>query len=554
MVAKAKVRIEGEDATAAAWRSALGRAKTSADGFSKIWKASLVGIGFSTVANAIIGVAKEAIELGDNLNKAAIKAGVSGKTISELAYAAKMADIDLESLSTALKKMQISLSEAKTGGKEQTSTLKALGISIQDILNLKPDQQFELLAQKISELRDPADRTRAAVQLFGKAGADLLPLFAQGAEGIRKARAEIISLGGSFDDNTLTRMADVDDAIKRLDASWQAYWVTLVSKVAPALTRILDAGSSGKMANIGEAYLKRGMLGGLLEAAGVSGGETDNPGAGPKTGVIDRSGPVIGFAAQRAAEIQARTTEIYNQAVAGAAAEAESEYERLNDQFLSNYEAMTGDQIALSQELTDEDIANQVEAFQVGEELNERRKAGEEELALWREQRAMESAQVMQDFFLSAYDNFVRNGKFRWNELLQYMLAQLARSQLAKALEGIFDGSDTGWFGQLLGAFSGSSGPGGVTPRASGGPVSAGQMYLVGEKRAELFRPRTSGTIIPNVGLGGGNNFAFHYSIDARGADASIIPRVANMIKASEGRTKADFADGLRSGRYPING
>ena len=40
--------------------------------------------------------------------------------------------------------------------------------------------------------------------------------------------------------------------------------------------------------------------------------------------------------------------------------------------------------------------------------------------------------------------------------------------------------------------------------RAMGGPVSAGQTYLVGEKGPELFNPGRSGSIIPNHKLGGG--------------------------------------------------
>lgn len=40
--------------------------------------------------------------------------------------------------------------------------------------------------------------------------------------------------------------------------------------------------------------------------------------------------------------------------------------------------------------------------------------------------------------------------------------------------------------------------------RASGGPVRAGQPYIVGEKRPELFIPNTSGTIVPEVPSGGG--------------------------------------------------
>lgn len=41
--------------------------------------------------------------------------------------------------------------------------------------------------------------------------------------------------------------------------------------------------------------------------------------------------------------------------------------------------------------------------------------------------------------------------------------------------------------------------------RATGGPVSEGMPYLVGERGAELFVPNTSGAIVPNNKLGGGN-------------------------------------------------
>lgn len=42
--------------------------------------------------------------------------------------------------------------------------------------------------------------------------------------------------------------------------------------------------------------------------------------------------------------------------------------------------------------------------------------------------------------------------------------------------------------------------------RAAGGPVSAGRPYIVGEHRPELFVPRTSGTIIPEIPTGGGGS------------------------------------------------
>lgn len=52
---------------------------------------------------------------------------------------------------------------------------------------------------------------------------------------------------------------------------------------------------------------------------------------------------------------------------------------------------------------------------------------------------------------------------------------------------------------------------GGDPNRAMGGPVTAGQPYIVGEHRPELFVPNTSGRIIPSLdGLGGGAHYHYH--------------------------------------------
>jgi hypothetical protein len=61
--------------------------------------------------------------------------------------------------------------------------------------------------------------------------------------------------------------------------------------------------------------------------------------------------------------------------------------------------------------------------------------------------------------------------------------------------------------------------------RAAGGPVSAGTTYLVGEKGPELFTSATSGTIIPNNKIGGGNtiNITVNGALDAEGTARTIV-------------------------------
>ena len=65
----------------------------------------------------------------------------------------------------------------------------------------------------------------------------------------------------------------------------------------------------------------------------------------------------------------------------------------------------------------------------------------------------------------------------------------------------------------------------------NGGTVQAGNTYMVGEAGAELFVPRTSGTVIPNHQLGGGGvNVTFNVeATDAQSFDSQLGQR-SNMI------------------------
>ena len=91
--------------------------------------------------------------------------------------------------------------------------------------------------------------------------------------------------------------------------------------------------------------------------------------------------------------------------------------------------------------------------------------------------------------------------------IANFMAKQVVTSFLSRFLGGGGGGLGTGI--SLGGNFSQSWGDrmiASVAPklsfRANGGPVSAGQAYIVGERRPELFVPRTSGTIIPSVNVG----------------------------------------------------
>lgn len=216
----ARYRIVADDDSARGWATALRTADSSGKKIASVMKYAFAGISVGAFSSAI----KSAIEFGDEIGKASVKAGLGAREISELGAAVKqLGDVELSSLSTALKFMQVNVSKAREDNKKYGDTFRALGIDLQSFVNLAPDKQFEEIAESISKLRSAEDRARAVTEIFGKAGADLLPAFENGARGIREAREAASRMGHTMSAETVKALQEGDDAIKTLTASWGAF-------------------------------------------------------------------------------------------------------------------------------------------------------------------------------------------------------------------------------------------------------------------------------------------------------------------------------------------
>lgn len=100
----------------------------------------------------------------------------------------------------------------------------------------------------------------------------------------------------------------------------------------------------------------------------------------------------------------------------------------------------------------------------------------------------------------------IRTGTIGFDDLKRaglQALDQIAAQALQLGLDQIFGGgsagsSGGGLFGGLLGSLFGLPG------RATGGPVSPGRGYLVGERGPELFVPTSAGRVETGNGIGAG--------------------------------------------------
>ncbi len=148
------------------------------------------GAGASAVASGLLDLEDRVEKLGNTADKL----GVSFEFIQTLEEAGNRSGVSIESVSSAFGKLQKTLAGADEESRAATEALSRLGISFTDLENLSPEEQIRLVGEQLQGIEDPAKRTAAAMQIFGKSGADLLPFFAN----LGPAADDIERLGGSL--------------------------------------------------------------------------------------------------------------------------------------------------------------------------------------------------------------------------------------------------------------------------------------------------------------------------------------------------------------------
>jgi hypothetical protein len=196
--------------------------------------AKLAGLGV-TLAVPFLGAAKLFADLGDDMAKMSARTGVAVEALSELRYAAEQSGSGAEDLEKGLRTMSRHIVEAARGSKQAQQTLGRLGLTIADLSGLSPDQQFALIADRLAKIQNPANRATIAMEIFGRSGANLLPLLSSGAEGIRGLRREANSLGLTMSTEDARAAEAFGDALSTLGRSLKQVAFLVGVALAPTL-------------------------------------------------------------------------------------------------------------------------------------------------------------------------------------------------------------------------------------------------------------------------------------------------------------------------------
>lgn len=194
-------------------------------------------IGGITFAVAI----REVLQFADEIDKAAVKTGIAAASIQKLSFVAVLSGKDLGSITTAVGRMQKALVEAGEGSAEATRALSRLGIPLAEFTALAPDQQFEKVAKAIASIQSPTQRAGAAMGLFGRAGAELLPTLLDTGTKLAELDKRFAAIGGPVSDQAIKGVVEVGDSLSAAGVAAKSLGTELLGLIAPPLIAGIDA-------------------------------------------------------------------------------------------------------------------------------------------------------------------------------------------------------------------------------------------------------------------------------------------------------------------------
>lgn len=186
-------------------------------------------------AGSVIAYGKAMFEAADAIGDAAARSGVAVESLSRLKFIAEQSDVEFASLTVGIKNFQKGLSEASSGSTTAIASFARIGVEVEKIRRLPLEEQLAAIAKAFEQVRNPADQTRIAMDLFGKAGAELVPLLKLGADGMKDMAAEADRLGITLNGSTVAAIGATDQAIKKLNARVGGFFQGLIGDVAVGL-------------------------------------------------------------------------------------------------------------------------------------------------------------------------------------------------------------------------------------------------------------------------------------------------------------------------------
>lgn len=225
------VRLRAETAD---FQQDMGKAAYAAESsMRRIKNAANITVGGLTLGGIGLMI-KGVIDAGDQLGKLSQKVGVTVEDLSKLQYAAELGNVDTQTFAKGMRDFNRSLIEAGDGSSKTAKLFQALGVDIRS----GPTAAFRQFADAFAQLPEGELRTAAAMQILKKAGAEFIPVIAEGTKGLDAAAEQATKLGIVISTDFAKQADQFNNNMTALGQSSKALTLKLTEGAIPAFVEI----------------------------------------------------------------------------------------------------------------------------------------------------------------------------------------------------------------------------------------------------------------------------------------------------------------------------
>jgi len=249
----AKAAIDGNAAALAPYIAKLKEAEIRAGSAAKAQsgfagglgnlKGALAGLGLGISIGGMAAFVKHAIDAADETGKLAQKTGLASEQVAGLQLAFRQAGAGDE--------FQKSLSKLAKNAADGSKAFEAMGITVKGSDgNLKSTRQLiGEVADKFKGYSDSAEKTALAQELFGKSGANLIPLLNAGGKALDDYDQMAQKLGLTLSDEATKNAEKFNDTIDLVGQGVTGVGRQIAVELLPTLTsmagELFDTATSG---------------------------------------------------------------------------------------------------------------------------------------------------------------------------------------------------------------------------------------------------------------------------------------------------------------------
>lgn len=233
---RAQILISAVDQTKTAFDS-IKRGLGGLTDTAKSVNGVLANLGVGVSLAGIGAMIKSSIDSADALDEMAQRTGIAVESLSLLVPAAELSAVSTEKFEAGLKKLATGMLEAATGSETSAQKFGALGVAVQNQDGTLRDSEQVLLdlADRFKAMPDGAEKAALAVDIFGKAGAEMIPFLNQGRDGIGALKQEAAELGLQLSADTAAQAGNFNDALDKLKLATQSIGNQIIASLLPAL-------------------------------------------------------------------------------------------------------------------------------------------------------------------------------------------------------------------------------------------------------------------------------------------------------------------------------